>query len=104
MDDDAAAKLFDSEHYFNGRSTYLDRQGNPMTLRAWAQARSNVDYRLVAHTQITDTCEVLTMWMGMDEDPLDDGPPNIFGSIIKSNGRFEGEVTTPNERGCTGSS
>lgn len=97
MDNDTAAKFLDSEHYFNGRPTYLDRQGNPMILRAWMEARSNVNYRLVAHTQITDTCEVLTMWMGMDDYPLDDGPPNIFGSIIKRDGKFESEVTTSSE-------
>lgn len=80
----------DAIAYFDGRPMYLDRAGQPMTLRQWAEAFEDTAGRLVARTKIGDA-EVVTMWIGIDHDPFAEGGPLIFGSIVRLGGGGFGE-------------
>ncbi len=83
-------------YYFNGRPVYIDRNGEPMSVRDWSLAFSDATNRTLAWTAEGDS-EVITMWMGMDSDPMHHPVPLIFGSIIKSHGVFSDEIETATE-------
>lgn len=95
------ASEMDVIRYFHGRPMHIGRKGEALTLRQWAEAYCDKEGRTVARTAISDTVEVATMWMGLDSDPLDDGPPLIFGSIIiihgNGNNSFKDEIETATE-------
>jgi len=67
---------------------YFDRQGKPMSLKAWVDAWGQPDYRKVAETRI-DGSIVLTMWMGTDHSFGRTSPPVIFGSAIFRDGKMQ---------------
>jgi hypothetical protein len=67
-----------------------------MTVQEWGAAFEDYENRVVALTTIGDAT-VLTLWIGRDDDPFRQGPPQIFGSIIKRNGEFVSEIMTPTE-------
>lgn len=90
------ADRLDAVQYFNDRPVYLDRAGRPMTLRQWAEAYEDAERRLVARTVVGDA-EVITMWMGLDADPIDNPVPLIFGSIIKTGDSWGREIESPTE-------
>jgi hypothetical protein len=67
---------------------YFDRQGKPMSLKAWVDAWERPDYRVVAEARI-DGSHVLTMWMGTDHSFGRTSPPVIFGSAIFRDGKMQ---------------
>lgn len=59
---------------------YYDRNGQPMTLRAWSTGLSLLDYRILATTMV-GKIEVITAWTGLDIDCNLCEVPHIFGTI-----------------------
>lgn len=77
---------------------FYDRQGQPMNLFAWARAYSDYESRLLRRTEISEGVEVITVWQGVDGDPLHLGPPLIFGSVLRTGPhQFSDEVETATE-------
>jgi hypothetical protein len=93
---DSLADDLDVVRYFNGRPVYLDRSGQPMTLRQWGEAYEDAEKRLVARTEVGDA-QVITMWMGLDADPISNPIPLIFGSIIRRGASWGEEIETATE-------
>lgn len=83
-----------------GEALFRDRQGQPMTLRQFNEAASDLDYRLVARTRIegdcaniwghgpAGDCEVITSWLGTDQG-FGFEPALIFGTIVRHGGQFD---------------
>ena len=86
----------DEIQYVGGRSLYLDRQGQPMTLRQWGAAFSDVEGRIVAQDLVGNVL-VLTMWMGVDASLFSGKAPLIFGSILKEGLKFGHQIETATE-------
>lgn len=87
----------DSVQYFDGRPVYLDRSGQPMTLRQWAEAYEDKEGRLVARTTVGEA-EIITMWLGLDADPIDNPVPLIFGSIVRLGNAWGEEIESATEQ------
>lgn len=49
-----------------GRIHHRDKEGQLLELLAWAELYDDLDYRLVAETQLDDVL-VRTMWEGLDD-------------------------------------
>lgn len=75
---------------------YFDRQGKPMSLKAWVDAWGQPDYRKVAETRI-DGSIVLTMWMGTDHSFGQAPQPVIFGSAVFRDGTMQVELEASTE-------
>ena len=61
--------------------TYYDRDGEPMTLMEWVTRCTDPSAARVAADSIGDA-EVSTVWIGIDLNWLDDGPPLIFETMV----------------------
>ena len=93
----ALEDMMDTVRYFNDRPVYLDRQGQPMTLRQWSEAFADGEGRTLAQTKVGRR-EVLTMWMGVDADPISNPVPLIFGTaVLGRRRRITHEIETPTE-------
>ena len=77
------------------RIEYYDRYGKPMRLLDWAAAYEDYDNRLISRSELDFKVTVITVWTGMDPDPFHDGPPNIFGSIVKIGDKWGEEILSP---------
>jgi hypothetical protein len=61
---------------------YFDREGNPISMRGWMRVREEEGVH-VAHTAITETSELSTVWLGLDHSMSlqPDRVPLIFESM-----------------------
>ena len=64
---------------------YLDRQGKPMGVRAWAGLLEDMDYKRVRETTLPDGKWVSTVWLGLNHN-WGDGPPLIFETMVFNKG------------------
>ncbi len=78
--------------YEDGTIMFTDRDGNPMTLRAWSEKQTDTLYKTVKRTNIGDKT-VHTIWVGVDQRFSGDGTnPLTFGSIVQHcDGTFDAE-------------
>jgi hypothetical protein len=76
---------------------YFDRQGKPMSLKAWVDAWGRPEYRLVAEALIDGT-RVITMWMGTDQSFSQSPKPLIFGSATFRDGKMQAELESSTEK------
>lgn len=65
------------------RHPYFDQDGQPISLRQWADARDDFESRRIAFDVIEGpiSVTVITMWHGVDIYQTD--PPLIFGTLVK---------------------
>jgi hypothetical protein len=61
-------------------SRYYDRNGKPMSLTEWAQAFDAED-RHIGYTNV-GKYEVSTVWLGLDHNWTEGGPPLIFETMV----------------------
>lgn len=64
---------------------YYDRNGQPITFEQWSALRADLDafgYRRVGLTEVSRNVEVSTVWLGINHNWSDDGPPLIFETMI----------------------
>jgi len=59
---------------------FLDREGQPISLRSWVEKRADYAYRCVAE-DLFDGVRVLTLWMGAVGSQLGVDRPLIFGTV-----------------------
>jgi len=63
-------------------SEYYDRQGNPMTLKQWAnRLEGGIDEARVAETILPSGYWVSTVWLGLNH-AFGSGPPLIFETMV----------------------
>ena len=62
-------------------SDYFDKDGTPMTLMEWAAKFEDFDYKVVASDN-GKIYQVSTIWLGINHNFADDGPPLIFESMV----------------------
>ncbi|KKN73751.1 hypothetical protein LCGC14_0396990 [marine sediment metagenome] len=62
-------------------SLHYDRDGNELTLLAWAEKLEDDDYRRVELTE-RDDIKVSTVWLGLNQDFTGIGPPVIFETMV----------------------
>jgi len=89
----AREKMKQLEDKLNKRPLYYDRKGRPIDLEEYAQLFGDMNYRIVAHTDIVATAKhpasyLSTVWLGIDHSFLYTGPPLIFETM-----RFTQEFT-----------
>jgi hypothetical protein len=60
---------------------YYARDGRPLDFTSWAHLAADPDYRVVHQTEI-GTYLVSTVWLGIDHNWTDTGPPLIFETMI----------------------
>lgn len=74
---------------------YFDIHGNPMTLTEWARTFENrrdgdSDWNKRHLVTETKTAKVSTVWLGLDHNYSDQGPPLIFETMVFG-GTLDGE-------------
>lgn len=68
-----------------GRISHRDKGGRPLELLAWAALYEDLDYRLVAETEVGDAL-VRTMWEGIDAGVV--GAGDMFHTGVRRAGRW----------------
>jgi hypothetical protein len=69
---------------------YYDMDGQPISLREWAQLCSAPE-KMLGDFMI-GPARVTTVYLGLNDDPLDPGPPRIFGTLLRMDGAARHEV------------
>jgi hypothetical protein len=67
---------------------FLDREGQPISLRSWSDKYKDWSYRCVAEDQI-EGFRVLTLWMGTVGSQLGVSKPLIFGTAVLREGKMQ---------------
>lgn len=57
------------------------RNGDPITMEQWSELVGNLEYKRVAYTTMGEVV-VSTVWLGMNHNFDDVGPPLIFETMI----------------------
>lgn len=65
---------------------FWDRDGQPMSSDEWDARMYDLAYKHVAVTAINDRVHVSTVWMGIDHNFGDEGPPLIFETMVFGGG------------------
>jgi len=65
---------------------YYDREGDPISYEEWLEKFETPGYQHIAKTELDGGVMVSTIWLGMNHQYNEGGPPIIFETII-----FEGE-------------
>lgn len=73
---------------------YFDRQGKPMSLKAWVDAWA--DTRIIAE-ELIDGTRVVSAWTGTDHSFGDSPEPMIYGSAMFRDGQLVVEIDAPSE-------
>jgi hypothetical protein len=76
------------------RPRYYDRQGKPMTLEEWAPTVDDAKLKRVAETTLPDGKWISTVWLGLDHNFNERGPPLIFETMVFSSSREMTELYT----------
>ena len=63
-------------------SRHYDREGQPLTLEKWAALFEDFGYRQVARTVTTKGKIISTIWLGLDHNFSQKGPPLIFETMV----------------------
>ena len=58
----------------------FDRNGQPMSRQDWYRKLSDMDYKVIAKTNLPDGRQVSTVWLGLDHSY--GGPPLIFETMV----------------------
>src|SRR5262245_50077519 len=59
-----------------------EKQPIPVDMMTWARAFEDVRNRIVSKTQIGNSCEVSTVFLGLDHRYFGDGPPLLFETLV----------------------
>lgn len=59
---------------------YFGLEGEPITVDEWVAIRRRG--QTLAHTDMPTGEQVITVWLGLAEDPTSPGPPLIFGTAV----------------------
>lgn len=73
-----------------GRAMYYSREGDPISLRDWAENRQTAEMKRVART-VSEHFVVSTVYIGIDHNFAMEGPPLIFETMVFG-GELEGEM------------
>lgn len=73
--------MLEIEPLYEPRPIYFDKDGSPLNLMEWAYKFELMSYRIVSRTKI-DKYEVSTVWIGLDQDIMQQGVPIIFETMI----------------------
>lgn len=67
------------------RARYYRRDGTPIReMLTWARLFDNPEYSRVAETILEDGTRISTIWLGLDHNWFDQGPPIIFETVVFS--------------------
>ena len=61
---------------------YYDRDGSPLTQKEWGKKHVDVIYKIVSRTALSADVVVSTVWLGINHNWYDDGPPIIFETMV----------------------
>lgn len=61
---------------------YYDRHGRPIDGRMWGQLFARQEYKRVLWTRLRGGKRVSTVWLGLNHNFHDDGPPLIFETMV----------------------
>ena len=61
---------------------YYDKDGSPLSHSEWLAKQQQADYRTIFMAKVPNGAAVATVWLGVDTNPLGDGPPLIFETAI----------------------
>ena len=64
---------------------YYDIDGNPMTFEQWSSTFKDMEYRRIGLDRL-DVWTISTVWLGLDHNFGDEGPPLIFESMVFEKG------------------
>jgi hypothetical protein len=74
--------MSDLDSILNRPSKY-DKQGKPISLRQWAETfEYEPEYRRVAETNLPSGRWVSTVWLGINYNLSEEGPPLIFETMV----------------------
>src|SRR5215216_2276915 len=59
---------------------YYDRAGRPITMWEWGQLSEDMAYKIIEQTTVGPIW-LSTVWIGLDHNYLDTGPPLIFETM-----------------------
>lgn len=62
-------------------SVWFDKAGNPLNVMEYARLHEDPDYYLIGRTDV-DQAQVSTVWIGINMNYSNDGPPIIFETMI----------------------
>ena len=74
-------KLSKADHIF-------DRKGNPITFHRWGKLNDRPEYKRVAEVTIGNRYWVSTVWLGLNHQFRDGGPPIIFETMVFPKGSW----------------
>lgn len=73
-------------------SRYYKRDGTACSLKEWSALFENVQYCCLALTELPNSFEVSTVWLGLNHN-YREGPPLIFETMVFSAGSREEKDT-----------
>ena len=65
-------------------SRYYNQDGQPITLMEWVMLFEDTPRRQIALTTLPDGKQVATVWLGLDHNFRNSGPPLIFETLVGS--------------------
>lgn len=71
---------------------WYDRQGNRITMLEWGRLYEQEDYVRVGLTEIGPYV-VSTVWLGLDNNFVDDGHPILFETLVFTKSAWEADRT-----------
>lgn len=61
---------------------YYDREGNSLESEAWVLLYERMDYRCIRSSNIGAAYRASTLWLGIDHNLFEAGPPLIFATFL----------------------
>ena len=59
-----------------------DKEGKPLDMDGYVRLTSDPDYKIVLRDNIDDKATVSTVWLGLNHNYWNEGPPLIFETMI----------------------
>lgn len=72
----------DGEKPLSTGARYYDREGNPLESEAWVLLYERMDYRCIRSSNIGPAYRASTLWVGIDHNVIEAGPPVIFATFL----------------------
>jgi hypothetical protein len=63
-------------------SDKYDRNGRPISLQEWSRLFEDKTYQIILQERTVTGAWVSTVWLGLNHNFLDDGPPLIFETMV----------------------
>jgi hypothetical protein len=73
--------LDEPSFHSDGSAMFLDRQGQPLSIRRFGELFSDPAYKILERTAVANV-QVVTAWLGTNQGDAYDDPPLIFGTIV----------------------